>query len=741
MSHERPAESAGQSNPSHTDRLIEEYARADISELREQLSGYIGFALLVIGGTIAWATLPGRTYRSEIATPAFWVAISGALIFALRKRAPILSQLVLLLGPSIATGLYVNRIAEPVVPYVSVVFVIACSSLQPALGIGSALLNTVPLLLSGLPDSVIYPAIGLLWLVALFSFIFSRGLYTALQWAWQSEEHAERLVRQLRDRQQEINRNNALLVEATRRLERTRNELAAARAYADEARGLKERFAANISHELRTPLNLILGFAELMHLTPDLYGDMVWPVELRRDVAQIFRSAQHLMDLINDVLELSRLDSMQMPVRREEASVAEIIYEACATMQQLIERQGLELNLMVPDDLPPLYVDAVRIRQIVLNLLSNAIRHTSQGSITVSASADDDAIVVSVIDTGSGIPADQLERIFVEYQSIDTSMVRRRGGAGLGLAISKRFVELHGGNIWVESIEGKGSAFHFNLPLVAADSSALVHLSARAPEAASARPVMLLVESDPAVEELLARHLQGIDLIRADDIAGARDLAARGSPRLVLVNTPPLKPDEPVSLPEALGSFGAVPTVITSLPSNSWMTGAMSIHAALSKPVSRKALLDVISDTGGGHVLVVDDDRGFARLMARYLENVPDVASVRTAYDGAQALSLCLASPPDVLLLDLIMPGVDGFAVLDELKARPELAQMRIVIITATDYAHQLLASRRVVLWLGGATSLSVQQVLRYLQVLIDATPPVDEGAAPGPASAADQPA
>ena len=127
--------------------------------------------------------------------------------------------------------------------------------------------------------------------------------------------------------------------------------------------------------------------------------------------------------------------------------------------------------------------------------------------------------------------------------------------------------------------------------------------------------------------------------------------------------------------------------------------------------------------------------------MARYLENVPDVASVRTAYDGAQALSLCLASPPDVLLLDLIMPGVDGFAVLDELKARPELAQMRIVIITATDYAHQLLASRRGVLWLGGATSLSVQQVLRYLQVLIDATPPVDEESVPGSAPATDLPA
>jgi signal transduction histidine kinase/DNA-binding response OmpR family regulator len=725
----------GSANASHAERLIDEYARADIAELREQLSGLIGFALLLIGGAVFWASLPGRAYRPEITIPAFWVAISGTLVFALRKRVPALSHLVLLFGPATALGLYLSQISEPVALSVGVIMVIACSAIHPAMGVGSALLNTIPLLTAGLSTDVTYPAIGLLWLVAVFSFIFSRGLYTALAWAWQSEEHAERLVRQLRDRQQQINRNNSLLMEATRRLERTRNELAAARAHTDEARTLKERFAANISHELRTPLNLILGYTELMHLTPDLYGDMAWPVELRRDVAQVYRSAQHLVDLIGDVLELSKLDSMQMPIHREESSIAGIIYEACATMQQLAERQGITLCMAVPDDLPPLSVDAVRIRQVILNLISNALRHTARGRITVSAAETDEAVLVSVADTGSGIPNNELVRIFDEYHRVDTSVAQRHDGAGLGLAISKRFVEVHGGQIWAESIEGQGSVFQFTLPLAASDDSTLRHVAARPPDSTSAHPVMLLIDSDPAVQGLLQRHLQNVEVVRADDLAQALELVPVTSPRLVIVNIPPTRGDAPMPTQHVAQAFGTLPVIVASLPSNSWMSSVLPIHGALSKPISRQALSEVVSDLGGGDVLVVDDDRGFARLVKRYLEQVPEVSRIRTAHDGAEALRLCQEAAPDLLLLDLIMPDVDGFTVLEVLQTLPDYARTNVVIITATDYASQMLASRHGSLWMGGATSLSTQQTLRYLQALIEATPPSD--ALPSPAHVA----
>lgn len=719
----------GQTSEMHTfyaDNLTQQYARTDLAELREQLSTYIGLALLVIGGFIAWACLPADVFRLEIAAPAFWISVSGALVYLLRKRAPLVSHLVLLLGPTIALGLYLDRINEPVVPFLGVIFVIACSTLHPMMGVGSACLSSASLLCSDMPDNIVYSAVGLLWLTAVFSFIFSRGLYTAIEWAWQSEEHAEHLVKQLRDRQQEINCNNALLVEATRRLEHTRNELATARAYADEARRLKERFAATISHELRTPLNIILGFAELMHLTPDIYGDMVWPIELRRDIAQVYHSSRHLMDLINDVLELSTLDSMQMPIHREECSLADIIYEACATMRQLVERQGLAFDISVPDSLPPLSVDDVRIRQVLINLLSNAVRNTQQGKIGVSATLRDSMVVVSVMDTGSGIPADQLERIFEDYHRAGESHKQGGTGAGLGLAISKRFVELHGGRIWVESTVGKGSTFHFTLPIDARIDSPLLHLRARSPHSISIHPAVIVVDKDPAVAELLSRHLPDVDVVQAQDLAQAEKLATAISPRLVVMNIAPPKLEEPVVTAEMVKAFESLPVVVTSLPSSSWMAAMLPIRAALSKPVRQKALLDIVSKLGGGDVLVVDDDRGFTQLMMRYLKGYNGVTRVRIAYDGFEALALCEESPPDLLILDLVMPDMDGLTLLSRMQQDSQFDSINVVAVTATDYANQLLTTRQGAIWIGNQSGLGVQQILQYLRVIIEATPPAD---------------
>jgi len=189
---------------------------------------------------------------------------------------------------------------------------------------------------------------------------------------------------------------------------------------------------------------------------------------------------------------------------------------------------------------------------------------------------------------------------------------------------------------------------------------------------------------------------------------------------------PPTRNGEPMLPPQALEAFGSLPVVVTSLPSNSWMANVMPIQLSLSKPVSRDDLLAAVERLGGGNVLVVDDDRGFVRLMARYLAGANCIASIRYAYDGAEALRLCEAAPPDLLLLDLIMPEVDGFALLDALQARPEFAKIQVAVITATDYANQMLASHHGSVWIGKGASLSVQQVLRYLQAILQVTPPAD---------------
>ncbi|MDI7277709.1 MAG: histidine kinase dimerization/phospho-acceptor domain-containing protein, partial [Anaerolineae bacterium] len=214
-------------------------------------------------------------------------------------------------------------------------------------------------------------AVELLWIATGLEWLSSRGLYTALGWAWDSHQRANRLVQELRARQEELNTTVTALTEATRRLQRTSYELAVARVRADEARELKERFAASISHELRTPLSLILGFSEMMYFRPTVYGEVQWPPALRRDVYQLYQSSKQLLDLLADVLDLSRIDASQMPVRRESADLGAVIAEAVDVVSDLLRGHDVVLNADVPSALPPLPFDRTRIRQVLINLLSN----------------------------------------------------------------------------------------------------------------------------------------------------------------------------------------------------------------------------------------------------------------------------------------------------------------------------------------------------------------------------------
>ncbi|MGC8787446.1 MAG: sensor histidine kinase, partial [Anaerolineae bacterium] len=195
---------------------------------------------------------------------------------------------------------------------------------------------------------------------------------------------------------------------------------------------MKEQFAANISHELRTPLSLILGFSEVMYFSPDIYGDMVWPPTLRHDVRQIYQNSRRLLDLVNDVLDLSRLDTDQMPICKELSDLGTVIREAIETVAPAIQNGKRGLHAEIPSGLPLLAFDRTRIRQVLINLLNNAARFTDQGSVTVAVNPGDQEIVVSVADTGSGIPEEELGKIFDEFYQVDMSIRRRREGAGLG---------------------------------------------------------------------------------------------------------------------------------------------------------------------------------------------------------------------------------------------------------------------------------------------------------------------
>jgi signal transduction histidine kinase len=228
-----------------------------------------------------------------------------------------------------------------------------------------------------------------------------------------------------------------------------------------QASKAKSEFLANMSHELRTPMNAILGFTEM--LIDGLYGDV--PDALKEPLSDIQVNGRHLLHLINDVLDLSKIEAGRMELALSEYSVREVVDIVQLSLRSLAAEKGLEFATRVPDDIPPAYGDNRRLAQCLMNLAGNAIKFTPQGRVEISVELQDDELLFRVSDTGIGIPKEELENVFAEFRQVDTTVTREFGGTGLGLSITKKFVEMHGGRIWVESESGKGSTFLFTVPL------------------------------------------------------------------------------------------------------------------------------------------------------------------------------------------------------------------------------------------------------------------------------------
>jgi signal transduction histidine kinase/DNA-binding response OmpR family regulator len=536
---------------------------------------------------------------------------------------------------------------------------------------------------------------------------------------------------ELRDRQGQLNRTVNLLTEANRRLERIGNELAIAKARADEARKLKQQFAANISHELRTPLNLILGFTEMMYYRPTVYGSMEWPRTLRQDVHRLYQSSRQLMDLLNDVLDLSRVDAGEMSVHKEWGDLRPVIDEAVALMRDLLKGRDVELRLEIPATLPRLRFDRTRVRQILLNLLNNAANFTERGSITVSAEVTQKDIIISVADTGRGIPEDEQTRVFDEFHQVDMSLKRSHRGAGLGLAIAKRFVELHGGRIWLQSQLGKGSTFSFTLPLSReAELRGMIESRPVRPQARPYEPVVVIVEPDPDVGSMLARALPGFRLLQAADTRQALSISTQEQPRAVIVNVPPGRQDRSAELKE-LGAL-LPPDVLLlscSIPSRNWLAVESGVQGCLSKPLAYQELADRLQEFDGvRQVLVVDDDPSFVVLLSRYLSATGRGYVVRRAYRGDQALAEIRAKRPDLVLLDLVMPGMDGFAVLESLRSEGLLSSLRVLLLTAVDYAQDLLRRQGSLVTVYRRKAFATAEVVRCLQTMLSVSEPAVRG-------------
>jgi signal transduction histidine kinase/CheY-like chemotaxis protein len=543
--------------------------------------------------------------------------------------------------------------------------------------------------------AVIWGAEALLWAAL-------RAVGQAVELSLSHYERTRQLLAEARDQRLELKQIQEDLVQANLQLERLSERLAAMRLLAEEARRAKEEFVANVSHELRTPLNMIIGFSEMITQSPQAYGAAL-PPALLADIAVIQRNSQHLASLVNDVLDLSQAEAGRMALTREWVCLRETIEAAVMAVRPLFESKGLTLALDVPEGLPPVLCDRTRIRQVILNLLSNAGRFTERGGVRIHVELGDHGIITCVTDTGPGISPENQKRLFEPFEQIDSSLSRRHEGSGLGLSISKRFVEMHGGKMWLESQVGQGTTFYFSLPLTQAVLPVEASFSrwfspyhtyeartrpSKAPKP-DITPRYVVVESGNALQRLFARYEGQAEVVAVPDIERAVEEITRVPAQALIVNDAPREPASQEMSRLTRLPYGT-PAIFCWVPSESEAADRLGVARYLVKPISRDELLSTVDGCGPSvkTILLVDDAPEALQLFGRMLSSAQRGYRVLRATTGQRALSLLRERTPDLVLLDLIMPGMDGYTVLREKSQDAMIRDIPVVAISAQDPAR-----------------------------------------------------
>lgn len=569
-------------------------------------------------------------------------------------------------------------------------------------------------------------------------------VYKLADWSWNYFQRAQVLLEESRNRKVELQQALDDLTRANQQLTRMNRLAQGLRRMAEEARKVKEEFVAQVSHELRTPLNMIIGYSETILQSPEIYGTNL-PSALLADLAVIFKNAEHLSDLIDDVLDLTEIETEQMAITKEEVHLHEIVEAATLAVRPLFESKGLYLKVDVPRDLPPLFCDRVRIREVLLNLLSNAGRFTKQGGVQVNAWQQEHDLIVTVADTGPGISVADRVKLFQPFQQLSSSIRKQFGGSGLGLNISKRFLELHGGDIWVDSAFGVGTTFSFRLPIalsMPADLEVFQKLRpdweyhqhtrpSKAPRAVAQSRFVVLDKAN-ILPRFLTRYLANAEIVSVANLEQAFQELTNSPSTALVVND--MSVEQTLQRLESSELPPGTPALICSIPYPAEVTSTLGAFDYLVKPISRDLLLATLDRLGVPikTVLIIDDQSDMLRLYRRMLFSSKRNYRVVQAKNGREAMKILRQEKPDVILLDLVMSKMDGLQFLKTRNKEAALRDIPVIVVSVNDPTSQPAVSSAFVVVKRGGLSMqellvSIKQTATLLSTIApsaDPTPP-----------------
>ena len=467
-----------------------------------------------------------------------------------------------------------------------------------------------------------------------------------------------------------------------------------ARDAAEAANASKSQFLANMSHELRTPLNAIIGYSEMLQeeLT-DIGEEALIP-----DLKKIHSAGKHLLGLINDILDISKIEAGRMEMFVEEFSINELIGDVTATIKPLIAKNHNTLAVACPVDVGRMSADVTKLRQILFNLLSNASKFCENGTIGLTVEREGEGaaahIRFAISDSGIGMTAEQLGKLFQAFTQADASTTRKYGGTGLGLVISRTFCRLMGGDITVTSEVGKGSTFTITLPLAGAEA-ALGEASAAsvAPVESDAvqGPLVLMIDDDPIIHDILGRLLKqnGFAVRGAHTGENGLQLARELQPELITLDVlmPGMDGWSVLAALKADADTLDIPVMMLSINANESLSYSLGATHCLSKPIDRACLGRVLANyhpnRNTGRVLIIEDDQTTRDMTRRLLEK--EGWQVREAENGEVGLQQLARELPDLILLDLMMPVMDGFQFYQTMRASTQWRDIPVVVVTAKD--------------------------------------------------------